>query len=53
MLFDFDEFSHIAVNQVNGDYSPQQAIEKLLAGTAVTYEFANPRTLSLTVHAIT
>jgi iron complex outermembrane receptor protein len=42
-----DGTTDLPARKVVGDYTPSAALEQLLAGTTLRYEFANPKTVSI------
>ena len=49
LLFDFNQLTGKNTNEVIGDYEPVDALNKLLRGLPVKYEFVNDRTLAMTL----
>ena len=48
LLFNFEDMKGVSVAAVHGDYKPFDALNKMIAGTDIRYEFVNRRTVTLT-----
>lgn len=48
LLFNFEDMKGISVAAVHGEYKPFDALELMIKGTDIHYEFVNRRTVTLT-----
>lgn len=48
LLFNFEDMKGVSVTAVHGEYKPFDALNKMIAGTDIRYEFVNRRTVTLT-----
>ncbi len=49
VLYGFESMKHIPITPVHGEMKPFDALDKMIAGTAIRYEFVNRRTVTLTL----
>jgi iron complex outermembrane receptor protein len=48
LLFNFEDMKGVSVTAVHGEYRPFDALNQMIAGTDIHYEFVNRRTVTLT-----
>ena len=48
LLFNFEDMKGVQVAAVHGEYKPFDALNQMIAGTDIRYEFVNRRTVTLT-----
>lgn len=48
LLFNFEDMKGVSVAAVHGEYKPFDALNRMIAGTDIHYEFVNKRTVTLT-----
>jgi outer membrane receptor protein involved in Fe transport len=48
LLFNFEDMKGVSVAAVHGEYKPFDALNRMIAGTDIHYEFVNRRTVTLT-----
>lgn len=48
MLFDYEVMRGIPTNRISGTHKPFDALNEMIAGTEIQYEFINQRTITLT-----
>jgi iron complex outermembrane recepter protein len=48
LLFNFEDMKGVNVAAVHGEFKPFEALDKMIAGTDIRYEFVNRRTVTLT-----
>ena len=49
LLYLYESFRHVELNAVHGTFEPLDALDRMIAGTAVTYSVTHGRTLTLRV----
>lgn len=48
LLFNFEDMKGVSVTAVRGDYKPFDALNRMIAGTDIRYEYVSRRTVTLT-----
>ena len=47
VLYDFDAIRHVGTHEVTGQLDPTEALNLMLEGSGLTFEFINERTISV------